>query len=137
MGVEVTFDVDANGILTVTAEDKSTGQNESLIVSNENGRLPPEQIEAMIQEAEEFADEDRQAKARADARTALDSFLLSVRTFIDGQAGPSDEERQRLQTAMLDGKDWLASHLSAAPEEIREKHGELEALCGEVTAQYG
>jgi len=136
--IEVSFEVDASGILSVSAEDKSSGTKQSLVVTQEGGRLSASQIETMLKEAEEFAEEDRQAKERADARTALEGLLLSVHGLAVGEVeGPSGEERDRLNTAIMEGKDWLASNLDAVADEIREKHAELEAVCGEISAQYG
>merc|ERR1719262_1188337 len=82
--IEVTFEVDTDGILNVAAEDKASGKQEKITITNDNGRLTQEQIEKMIKEAEDMADEDRQTKERIDARNAFDNYLHSLRSLADG-----------------------------------------------------
>merc|ERR1711959_866256 len=82
--IEVTFEVDTDGILNVAAEDKASGHQEKITITNDNGRLTQEQIEKMIQEAEDMAEEDRQAKERVDARNAFDNYLHSLRSLAEG-----------------------------------------------------
>merc|ERR1719163_2431857 len=73
--IEVTFEIDSNGILSVGAEDKGTGASEKITITNDKGRLTEEEIEKMIREAEEFAEEDKLAKERIDARNAFDGYI--------------------------------------------------------------
>merc|ERR1719331_3558329 len=82
--VEVTFEIDSNGILVVGAEDKGTGNSEKITITNDKGRLTEEQIERMIKEAEEFADEDKKVKERVDARNAFDNYLHSMKSAVEG-----------------------------------------------------
>merc|ERR1719389_198053 len=82
--VEVTFEVDSNGILTVGAEDKASGNTETITIRNDKGRLSRAQIERMVQEAEDFAEEDRLAQARADARNAFEGYLHSMQSALEG-----------------------------------------------------
>merc|ERR1712136_179982 len=77
--IEVTFEIDSNGILNVGAEDKGTGKSEKITITNDKGRLTEEQIEKMIQEAEQFADEDKKVKERVDAKNAFDGYLHAMR----------------------------------------------------------
>merc|ERR1711966_129243 len=81
--IEVSFEIDSNGILIVGAEDKGTGNSEKITITNDKGRLTEEQIEKMIKEAEEFAEEDKLVKERVDARNAFDNYLHAIK---DGQA---------------------------------------------------
>ena len=76
--IEVTFEIDANGILQVSAEDKGTGKAEKITITAEKGRLSEEDIERMVREAEEYADEDKKVKERIDARNGLESYLYNV-----------------------------------------------------------
>merc|ERR1711927_32448 len=75
--IEVTFEVDANGILNVGAEDKGSGKSEKITITNDSGRLSPEEIERMVQEAEEFAEEDKLEKDRIDAKNDLETWLFN------------------------------------------------------------
>ena len=76
--IEVTFEIDANGILQVSAEDKGTGKAEKITITAEKGRLSEEDIERMVREAEEYADEDKKVKERIDARNGIESYLDNV-----------------------------------------------------------
>merc|ERR1712072_890469 len=76
--IEVTFEIDSNGILNVGAHDKGTGKKEKITITNDKGRLTEEQIEQMIREAEQFADEDKKVKERVDAKTAFDGYLHAM-----------------------------------------------------------
>merc|ERR1712166_395962 len=77
--IEVTFEVNADGILSVRAEDKATSKSEQITITNDKGRLTPEDIERMVKEAEEFADEDKKTKGRVDARNSLENYVYSVK----------------------------------------------------------
>ena len=80
--IEVTFEIDANGILQVSAEDKGTGKAEKITITAEKGRLSEEDIERMVREAEEYADEDKKVKERIDARNGLESYLYNAASVI-------------------------------------------------------
>merc|ERR1712166_972655 len=101
------------GMLNVAAEDKGTGSVEKITITNDKGRLSEEQIEKMIREAEEFADEDRITKEKVDARNAFDNYLHSMRTAIDGQGDNpglgekmDEDEKESVMDAIKDGSDW-------------------------------
>merc|ERR1711871_1385390 len=78
--IEVSFDVDANGILQVSAEDKASGKSQKITITSDKGRLSEEEIERMIQEAEENADADKAMKEQVDAKNQLEAYLYSLRT---------------------------------------------------------
>merc|ERR1711959_261500 len=82
--LEVTFEIDSNGILNVSAHDKGTGKSESITITNDKGRLSEEQIERMIREAEEFAEEDKKTKEKVDARNAFDGYMYSMKSAAEG-----------------------------------------------------
>src|ERR1700709_1373595 len=77
--IEVTFELDANGILRVSASDKGTGKAESITITNDKGRLSTEEIERMVEEAEKFADEDKAVRERIEARNSLENYLFSLK----------------------------------------------------------
>merc|ERR1711862_294808 len=108
--IEVTFEIDSNGILNVGAEDKGTGKSEKITITNDKGRLTEEQIEKMIKEAEQFADEDKKVKERVDAKNAFDGYLHSMRSAAEGSGeniGLSEkldeEEKEKVMDAIKDG----------------------------------
>jgi heat shock protein 5 len=82
--IEVTMEIDSNGILNVAAEDKGTGKTEKITITNDKGRLTEEQIEKMIKEAEQFADEDKKVKERVDAKNAFDGYMHSMKSAVEG-----------------------------------------------------
>merc|ERR1719224_247184 len=84
--IEVTFEVDANGILQVSAEDKGTGKSEKITITAEKGRLSEEEIERMVREAEEFAEEDKKVKDRIDAKNAFDGYMHGLKSAVEGGA---------------------------------------------------
>ncbi|KAH8171097.1 hsp70 protein [Sarocladium implicatum] len=95
--VEVSFELDANGILKVSAHDKGTGKQESITINNDKGRLTPEEIERMVQEAEKFAEEDKATRERIEARNGLENYAFSLKNQVnddDGLGGKIDDEEK-------------------------------------------
>ncbi|CAE7705064.1 BIP8 [Symbiodinium pilosum] len=141
--IEVTFEIDSNGILNVGAEDKGTGKSEKITITNDKGRLTEEQIEKMIREAEEFADEDKKVKERVDAKNAFDGYIHSMRSATEGSGdnkGLSEkmdsDEKEKILDALKDGQSWLDSNPEADAEEIKEKHKEIEGICAPIVSKY-
>merc|ERR1712093_256402 len=135
--VEVTFEIDANGILQVSAEDKGTGKSEKITITAEKGRLSEEDIERMVREAEEFADEDAKVKQRIDARNGLESYVYNLKnTLDDDEKGISDKisdsDKEELETAINDTLDWLDENQEAEAEEYDEKQKELEGVANPI-----
>lgn len=93
--IEVTFELDANGILKVSAGDKGTGKSESITITNDKGRLSQEEIERMVEEAERYAEEDKAIKERIEARNGLENYAYSLKNQVndkDGLGGKLDED---------------------------------------------
>jgi len=135
--IEVTFEVDANGILQVSAEDKGTGKSEKITITAEKGRLSEEDIERMVREAEEFADEDEKVKARVDKRNALEGYAYQLRnTLTDEEKGVADkiseEDKETLEEAVKEVLDWLDENSEADAEEFEEKQKELEGIANPI-----
>lgn len=124
--IEVTFEIDANGILKVSAADKGTGKSESITITNEKGRLSPEEIERMVKEAEEFASEDEAQRKRIEALNSLSSFVFSLKSQLgdqEGLGGKIDEDdKKKLLEIVKDTSDWIDENGTAATaEELEEK----------------
>jgi len=141
--IEVTFEIDANGILNVSAEDKGTGKSEKITITNDKGRLTEDEIERMIKEAERFADEDKKVKERVDARNSFDNYLHSMRSTVEGSAdnkGLSDkldeEEKSTVLEAVKDGESWLKDNVEAEAEEVKEKQKEVEKICAPIISKH-
>merc|ERR1711971_1295355 len=103
--VEVTFEIDSNGILNVGAEDKGTGKSEKITITNDKGRLTEEQIEKMIKEAEQFADEDKKVKERIDAKNAFDGYIHSMRSATEG-SGDNKGLSEKMESEEKE-KSWM------------------------------
>lgn len=135
--VEVTFEIDANGILQVGAEDKGTGKAEKITITAEKGRLTEEEIERMVREAEEFAEEDAKVKERVDARNGLEGYAYNLRnTLNDEEKGVADkiddEDKETLEEAIKETLDWLDDNQEGDAEEYKEKQKELEGVANPI-----
>jgi len=131
--IEVTFEIDVNGILTVSAEEKSSGKVEQVTITSDKGRLSDEEIERMIKEAEEMADQDKEAKERVLARNELENLVYSIKNQLtDEKLGLKDklseEEVSDIQTAVKEVGDWLDENMQATKEEYEEKKKDLEKV---------
>ncbi|KAK8692799.1 hypothetical protein V6N13_070406 [Hibiscus sabdariffa] len=139
--IEVTFEVDANGILNVKAEDKGTGKSEKITITNDKGRLSQEEIERMVREAEEFAEEDKKVKEKIDARTSLETYVYNMKNQISDKDKLADklesDEKEKVETAVKEALEWLDDNQNAEKEDFEEKLKEVEAVCNPIiTAVY-
>lgn len=141
--IEVTFEIDANGILRVTAADKGTGNTNQITISNNKGRLSEQDIDRMIVEAEKFAEEDRLLKERADTKNELENYVYSVKSQMNDKGAlggkVSDEEKKKVLDRVRDLENWLASEgATASKDRMDEKREELEYAFGPVVKRaYG
>jgi len=135
--IEVTFEIDANGVLQVSAEDSSAGKAEKITITAEKGRLSEEEIERMVREAEEFADEDAKVKEKVDKRNALEGYAYNLRnTLNDEEKGVADkiseEDKETLEEAVKDTLDWLDENDDAEVEELEAQQKELEGIANPI-----
>jgi len=136
--IEVTFDVDANGILNVSAVEKGSGKTEKITITNDKGRLSKEEIEKMVNEAETFKDEDNQQKERISAKNSLESFIFNMKSSLDQSKIKSkltEEEINSAQSKLDDALKWLDSNQLGEKEEFTEKQRELEKITGPLMAK--
>ncbi|TVU33943.1 hypothetical protein EJB05_15759, partial [Eragrostis curvula] len=134
--IEVTFEVDANGILHVGAADKGTGKSEKITITSESHRLSQEEIDRMVREAEEFAEEDRMVRDRVDARNKLEAYVYSVKSTVEAGGKMADkmeaEDKDKVEEALREANEWLDSNPEADKEDYEEKLKELEDVCNPV-----
>jgi heat shock protein 5 len=137
--IEVTFEIDANGILNVGAEDKGTGKAEKITITNDKGRLTQEEIERMINEAEEFAEEDRILKEKVDARNQLETYSYNMKNTISDpdKLGDKldDEDKETIEEAVKEALEWLDDNPDAEKEEYEEKYKEVEGICNPIVSK--
>jgi len=137
--IEVTFEIDANGILQVSAEDKGTGNKEKITITNDQNRLTPEDIERMINDAEKFADEDAKLKGRVEARNELESYAYSLKNQIGDKeklgGKLSDEEKEKIEEIVNEKISWLEENQEAEAEELKAQKKEMEDIVQPIIAK--
>jgi len=137
--IEVSFEIDANGILQVSAEDKGTGNKEKITITNDQNRLTPEDIERMIQDAEKFADEDKKLKERVEARNELESYVYSLKNQINDKeklgAKLSDEDKEKIEAVIDEKVKWLESNAEADSEDFKQQKKEAEDIVQPIIAK--
>lgn len=120
--IEVTFEIDENSILSVSAIEKGTGKKESITITNDKGRLTKEEIESMIKDAEKFADQDKQLKEKIDSKNALDNYIYTMRNTIEDKeklAEKIDEaDKEKIKEALTEAQEWITSHEDAEKDDL-------------------
>jgi len=139
--IEVTFEVDANGILQVSAQDKGTGASQSITITADKGRLSQDDIQRMVDEAEKHADEDKKIKARIDARNALEGYAYSLKNTVgDSEKGAklSAEDKKTLEDAVDEVTSWLDDNQEADEEDYQSRQKDLENIANPIIKKiYG
>lgn len=138
--IEVTFEIDANGIMRVSASDKGTGKSESITITNEKGRLSQEDIDRMVAEAEKFASEDEAQRKRIEALNSLSSFVYGLKSQLADQEGLggklSDEDKKTILAAVKEAGDWIDENgSSASTEDLEEKLAEVQGVVNPITTK--
>jgi len=139
--IEVTFDIDANGILNVSAVDKSTGKLNKITITNDKGRLSKEEIERMVQDAEKYKSDDEAQRARIAAKNGLESYCFNMKSTLDEENMKdkiSAEDRKAIDDICSETIKWLDSNQTAEKEEYEHKQKEVEGVCTPIiTKMYG
>mmetsp|Transcript_1448 Transcript_1448/g.3585 ORF Transcript_1448/g.3585 Transcript_1448/m.3585 type:complete len:661 (+) Transcript_1448:192-2174(+) len=138
--IEVTFEIDANGILNVGAEDKGTGKSEKITITNDKGRLSQEEIQRMVEEAEEFAEEDKKVRDKIESRNALENYVYSMKNTIgDSDKGVadkiSDDDKETIEKALDDANEWLDENQDAEKEDFDDKLKEVQEACNPIISK--
>ena len=136
--IEVTFDLDANGILNVTAVEKGTGKKDKITITNDTGRLSKDQIEKMVQDAEKYAEEDKKVADRIAAKNKLENYAYSLKTTLDDQSVKqklSADDLSTVETAVKELQTWLDANGSAEVEEYESKQKELQQKCSPIMSK--
>ena len=133
--IEVTFDIDANGILNVHAMEKGTGKSNKITITNDKGRLSKEEIERMVNDAEKYKDEDEKEKNRITARNSAESYAYSLRNTLN-EEGIKDKieagDKEKLESAINEMISWLDANQTASTEEFEGRQKELEAVASPI-----
>ncbi|KAI9709800.1 MAG: ATPase with role in protein import into the ER [Chrysothrix sp. TS-e1954] len=143
--IEVVFNLDANGILKVSAADKGTGREESITITNDKGRLSSDEIERMVEEAEQYAEEDKANRERIEARNGLENYAFSLKNQVNdegdnGLGGKIDsDDKEAIMEAIKETVDWLEENgATADTEALEEQKEKLSGVAYPITSKlYG
>ena len=130
--IEVTFDIDANGILNVSAVDKSTGRQNKITITNDKGRLSKEDIERMVKEAEQYKNEDDTQRERITAKNSLESYAFNMKSTVEDEKLKdklTEADRKTILDKCAEIIRWLDSNQLADKEEFEHKQKEIEGVC--------
>merc|ERR1712217_724396 len=133
--IEVTFDIDANGILNVSAVDKSSGKKENITITNDKGRLSAEDIEKMLADAEKYKAEDDHQKERIAAKNGLESYCFNMKSTVEDNRFKdkiSEADRKNILDKCNDTINWLEQNQMAEIDEYKDKQKEVEGLCNPI-----
>nr|XP_033771792.1 heat shock 70 kDa protein [Geotrypetes seraphini] len=136
--VEVTFDIDANGILNVSAVDKSTGKQNKITITNDKGRLSKEEIEKMVQDAEKYKADDDAQRGKISAKNSLESYAFNLKSTVDDEtlkSKISEEDKRIIVEKCNQTISWLESNQLAEKEEYEHQQKELERVCNPIIAK--
>jgi L1 cell adhesion molecule like protein len=136
--IEITYDLDANGILTVTAVDKASGKSEKIAIKNENGRLSQEEIDRMVADAEKFREADEKAKSIVEKRNEVDNYVFTVKDMVDNEEFKdklSEEDRNTLTSKADDIQDKLNDMVEPTVEDLEALRKELENTVNPITSK--
>lgn len=134
--IEVTFALDANGILEVTAKDKGTGREESITITNDSGRLTKDEIDRMVAEAEKFAEEDQELRELIEARNGFENYLFGLKNQVnEADAKMGTEDKEIILEAVNEATRWLDENgASATAEDFSEQKERLSEMAQAVTS---
>ena len=135
--IEVTFDVDANGILNVSALEKGTGKTQKITITNDKGRLSKEDIERMVSEAEKFKEEDEKEAQRIQSKNQLESYAYSLKNTMNEEnikTKISEGDSQKLSQAVEETIAWIDNNQTATTDEYGDKQRELEGIANPIVS---
>ena len=131
--IDISFDVDVNGILNVTAKDKSTGTTKAITITNDSGRISREEIDRMVADGEKYKAEDEAARARIAARNSLENYAFGVQSAARESEGKlSSEDRETAEREVRETLQWVEANQLAEKEEYEHKLEELQRTCSPI-----
>merc|ERR1712173_569392 len=136
--IEVTFDIDANGILNVSAVDRSTNKQSKITITNDQGRLSKEEIERMVSDADKFKADDEKQKERIAAKNGLESYCFNMKSTLDDEnlkEKISEDEKRTMSSKCDEALKWLDRNHLGEVEEFQDKQKEVEAVCNPIISK--
>jgi L1 cell adhesion molecule like protein len=129
--IEVTFDIDANGIMQVNAQDKTTGKSSKITITNDKGRLSAEEVEKMVRDAERYAEDDKKAKEKVEAKNALEQYAYTLKQSITEEGVKdklSDDDKSKIEAACEEAIRWIESNADADRDAFEAEKKKLEEI---------
>lgn len=135
--IEISLDVDANGILNVTAEDKGTGKKNNIVITADKGRLSKEDIEQMLKDAEKYKDDDLKQRERIESRNKLESFLFNMKSSVmnNSEMKIDESDKSLINKTVDEGIKWLESNETATKEELNYKYEEVNGVINPIMSK--
>ena len=137
--IEVTFEVDENSILKVSAVEKATGKTEKIVITNDSGRLSKEEIEKMLNEAKEFEEQDKKVKEKIDAKNSLENYIYSMKNTVEDKDKLADKisssEKETIQASIKEHQEWLNANPEAEKEDYETHLKDLQKTCDPIIAK--
>ncbi|XP_072442989.1 heat shock 70 kDa protein-like [Chiloscyllium punctatum] len=136
--IEVTFDIDANGILNVSAVDKSTGKESKITITNNKGRLSKEEIERMVQEAERYKGQDDMQREKITAKNSLESYAFNMKSSVEEEKTKgkiSEEDKNKVIEKCNQAISWLEANQTAEKEDFEQQLKDLKKICKPIIAK--
>jgi len=129
--IEVSFEIDANGIMSVTAKDTSTGKHKNITITNEKGRLSQEEIQKMLDQAERMKQEDEKIRKGVEAKNKLENYCYQMTSSVE-DLKLSESDKETIKTTCQHALDWLENHPNASESEYNNKEKEVESVCAPI-----
>lgn len=132
--INVAFNIDANGILNVSAEDKTDGVKNKITITNDKGRLSKDEIEKMVKDAEKYKAEDEEVKKKVEAKNAMENYAYNMRNTIKDEKIASKldpADKQRIEKTVEEALEWLEKNQFAGVDELEE----LESICSPIISK--
>ncbi|CAI4252526.1 ALI_collapsed_G0001420.mRNA.1.CDS.1 [Saccharomyces cerevisiae] len=137
--IDVTFDIDANGILNVSALEKGTGKSNKITITNDKGRLSKDDIDRMVSEAEKYRADDEREAERVQAKNQLESYAFTLKNTINEanfKEKVGEDDAKRLETASQETIDWLDASQAASMDEYKDRQKELEGIANPIMTKF-
>jgi len=137
--IEVTFELDEDNILKVSAVDKATNKLEKIVITNEKGRLSKEEINRMVKDAETFAEQDKITKEKIDSKNSLENYIYSMKNTVEDKEKLADklpeDEKEQIKNAVKEHSEWLNSNQEAEKEDYDTHLSDIKAICEPIIAK--
>ncbi|CCH60565.1 hypothetical protein TBLA_0D00580 [Henningerozyma blattae CBS 6284] len=137
--IDVTFDIDANGILNVSAVEKGTGKSNKITITNDKGRLSKDDIERMVSDAEKYREDDEKEAERVQSKNQLESYAFTLKSTLDDPSFKekvSEQDFKALETAARETINWLDASQAASTEEYKDRQKELESIANPIMTKF-